>query len=395
MTALKSISVSFLFSVYFLFAINLNAWGFSAQKIAQTTFPSIVLLIMEDLNNQPVSLGSGFFVKDGIVATNFHVIDNSSGGFAKIVGKREKFYIGGTVGMDQKVDLILLSLQGMKGPPLQLGDSKKVQIGDEIYAVGNPLGLEGIFSKGIISGIRKIGSESLFQITAPISPGSSGGPVLNTKGQVIGISVATYESGQNLNFAIPVNYLKALLGKMSAIQPIKNLAAKKNRKSITSSIGNPNKKGVTARAFKWNINWYEQSDGVTSDYSFSIYNMLRNPITNVNCLAIFYDNKMIPIHAEHVFFGYNNSDDDIFEEILGFTWKEALNSNKYKAFSAENKLLFKAIVEQEYRDNILKAKKVIPGGLAKIVNRRGIPKGTQEQTNTVKMRVLDFKILAR
>ena len=68
---------------------------------------------------------------------------------------------------------------------------------------GNPQGLEGTFSQGIVSSIRVLGADKILQITAPISPGSSGGPVLNEKGQVIGVSVATFRGGQNLNFAIP------------------------------------------------------------------------------------------------------------------------------------------------------------------------------------------------
>ncbi len=77
-------------------------------------------------------------------------------------------------------------------------------------AIGNPAGLEGTVSKGIISGIRKAGEMKLIQITAPISPGSSGGPVFNLSGKVIGIATAYLDLGQNLNFAMPVNYLKTL-----------------------------------------------------------------------------------------------------------------------------------------------------------------------------------------
>jgi len=88
--------------------------------------------------------------------------------------------------------------------------------GDEIYVIGNPEGLEGTFSKGVISGIRSIDGRSYFQITAPISPGSSGGPVLNASGEVIGVAVASWRTGQNLNFAIPVFYVRSLLSRRAS-----------------------------------------------------------------------------------------------------------------------------------------------------------------------------------
>ena len=94
---------------------------------------------------------------------------------------------------------------------LPLGDSSAVEVGEEVYAVGNPEGLEGTFSQGIISGIRRVGDRDLIQITAPISHGSSGGPVLNKHGQVVGIAVGAIRTGQNLNFAIPASELQLLV----------------------------------------------------------------------------------------------------------------------------------------------------------------------------------------
>jgi trypsin-like peptidase len=93
------------------------------------------------------------------------------------------------------------------------------------WQLGNPLGLEGTFSDGIISGIRRDGSRRILQITAPISPGSSGGPILNEKGLVIGIAVATLSEGQNLNFAIPVSDLGPLLSSVGRLSPLPGQAA--------------------------------------------------------------------------------------------------------------------------------------------------------------------------
>lgn len=110
--------------------------------------------------------------------------------------------------MDEKNDIALLRVVGAEAPSLPLGDSQKVAVGDEVYVAGNPEGLEGTFSEGIVSAIR---GTRLLQITAPISPGSSGGPVMNQRGEVIGFAAGGREKGQNLNFAIPVSFLSALI----------------------------------------------------------------------------------------------------------------------------------------------------------------------------------------
>ena len=104
--------------------------------------------------------------------------------------------------------------------PLTLGDSDTVRIGETVYVAGNPKGLEGTFSDGIISSRRDKLTKERLQMTAPISPGSSGGPVLNRKGEVIGVSFMTLQGGQNLNFAIPSKYLKKLLEQKKSAKPL-------------------------------------------------------------------------------------------------------------------------------------------------------------------------------
>lgn len=266
------------------------AWGLTAQQIAKQVFPSIVLLVMEDANGQPISMGSGFFVRDNIVATNSHVIEDAVGGYAKIVQQKAKYDISGTVGIDRNVDLVLLAIKGAKAGSLGLGDSSQVQVGDEIYAVGNPLGLEGTFSKGMVSGVRPIGSETVFQVTAPISPGSSGGPMVNTQGQVIGITVATFQGGQNLNFAIPSYYLNSLLSKTTAIKPLSKKS--KQGKSAFDVLGTKSIEGVIGRQFVWDK---ASVYSTYQDFSFSLYNKLREPVKEVVSMVIFYDKKGYPI----------------------------------------------------------------------------------------------------
>jgi S1-C subfamily serine protease len=182
----------------------------TGTEIAHLAFPSVILLVMEDPSGQPMALASGFVVAPEIVATNFHVIEGASGGHAKLIGQEATRPITGPVAVDAAHDLALLSVTGIKAPPLSLSTSGEPNVGDPVYAVGNPEGLEGTFSQGIISGVRKTEGTALLQITAAISPGSSGGPVLDERGGVVGVALGTFETGQSLNFAIPTAYLRAL-----------------------------------------------------------------------------------------------------------------------------------------------------------------------------------------
>jgi serine protease Do len=117
-------------------------------------------------------LGSGFFVRGDVVVTNEHVVRGASRGSVKIVGRDARYDILGIVAIDDQRDLALLKVAAVKAAPLRLGDAGTVAVGDEVYGIGNPQGFEGTFSRGLVSGIRRTAYETLFQITAPISPGS-------------------------------------------------------------------------------------------------------------------------------------------------------------------------------------------------------------------------------
>jgi S1-C subfamily serine protease len=250
---------------------------------------------MEDAKGQTVSLGSGFFVRSGIIATNLHVIEGAASGYAKIVGEKTKYDIAGIVGISREWDLVILSLTGSKAPSLSLCESCQVAAGDEVYVVGNPLGLEGTFSQGIISSVRQVGLDNLLQITAPISPGSSGGPVLNTQGKVIGVAVAAFKGGQNLNFAIPVTYLASLL---SSIKPVTTLSPKigpKQDKSILDDLGGRSTEGVIGAQLAW-----EYTASQSGDYTFSLRNQLRQPVKEIYCLIVFYDSRGEPMDFDIV-----------------------------------------------------------------------------------------------
>jgi S1-C subfamily serine protease len=262
----------------------------SVQQIAKKAFSSTVLLVMEDPNGRPASLGSGFFVRQDVIATNLHVIEGTSRGYAKAVGQKPKHNIEGVLGVDTGRDLVLLKVSGARGVPLLLGNSDGIEVGETVYAMGNPQGLEGTFSQGIVSSIREMGSDKLLQITAPISPGSSGGPVLNAKGEAIGVSVATFKGGQNLNFAIPSNYLKKLLESSSALTPLGGLRISPGRTSILGDSGGRSTEGVVGENLT-----YDASSIPSGAFSFSLVNKLRDPVRNITGLIVFHDLQGSPL----------------------------------------------------------------------------------------------------
>ena len=204
-------SLSFMALALLLFGGITWATVLTPQEIAKRALDATVLLVMKDGNGQVLGFGSGFFVRPNQIATNYHVIEGATAGTAKRVGQETDYEITDFSLIDETHDLAILEVSESSVQPLFLGDSDAVVIGDTVYVTGNPKGyLEGTFSHGLISAIRELSTTKLFQLTAPISSGSSGGPVLNNKGEVIGVSVAQIRDGQNLNFAIPSNYLNSI-----------------------------------------------------------------------------------------------------------------------------------------------------------------------------------------
>ena len=186
------------------------------QQIANKALASTVLLAMQDANGKTQGYGSGFFVRPGQIATNYHVIEGATRIYFKLVGKETTYWVEDIVATDPTHDLALLRVSSVNIPVLSLANSDSVQIGENVYVVGNPRGWEGTISDGIVSSIRGEGNNKWIQTTAPVSPGNSGGAVLNSRGEVIGVATLSYKAdyAQNLNFAVPSNYLKALLSEV-------------------------------------------------------------------------------------------------------------------------------------------------------------------------------------
>lgn len=181
--------------------------------IARTVNGSIVSIVMSDGSGRPIAQGTGFLVsKDGLIVTNYHVIAEGGSGVAKLPDGAT-YILEGLVASDKARDVAIIKATGRNFRILALGNSDRVEVGQEVVAIGNPFSLESTVSNGIVSGIRsaeQLGGKFL-QVTAPISPGSSGGPLFNMAGEVIGITTLYLKGGENLNFAIPINDAKRLL----------------------------------------------------------------------------------------------------------------------------------------------------------------------------------------
>ncbi|MGH9606294.1 MAG: S1C family serine protease [Terracidiphilus sp.] len=174
--------------------------------------------------------GSGFVLdKAGHILTNFHVIEGSNGGVAnrgvEVTLSNKGHFKAKVVNYDKVRDLALLQIDAPGLQPVTLADSSKLQVGQQVYAIGNPFGLSGTMTQGIISSIRSVRNangaliDNAIQTDAAINPGNSGGPLLNSGGQVIGINTLIASNGADqssgIGFAIPINTAKAVLADFS------------------------------------------------------------------------------------------------------------------------------------------------------------------------------------
>lgn len=178
------------------------------KQIVETSKPAIVRV---EAGNDRV--GTGFVIDpSGIIVTNLHVVVGALEITVRTLDGTT-LTVPRVLAIDPDHDLALLKVDPRAPlPTLRLGDSDRVSAGDPVLAIGNPLGvLDYTVSDGLISSVRAISAElTLLQISAPISQGSSGGPLFNADGEVIGVATAIFNEGQNLNFGVPSNYIRAL-----------------------------------------------------------------------------------------------------------------------------------------------------------------------------------------
>lgn len=194
-----------------VFCMCLCSYAARAQQSGQTIYEkaqnAVFLIYVNDSSGQTIAQGSGFLIATHKIATNAHVANAGNLviaiGPARIPAKVDS--------VDSKQDLAILDINiDLDASPLIL-QPQIPSVGEDVYTIGSPKGLEKTFSTGVVSGLRHLDGRDLIQITTPISHGSSGGPVLNSKGEVIGLATAMLDEGQNLNFAVSAKALQNLL----------------------------------------------------------------------------------------------------------------------------------------------------------------------------------------
>ena len=215
----------FVLSGLFLAApVPLVGQTLTPRQIAERARPALVYV--EALSGGTVAgTGSGVFVAaNGTFITNFHVIEDADALRVRIhTGEVfDNLYL---VSTDERHDLAILRVPATNVSFLPIGDDRLLGTGDPVWAMGNPLGLEGTFSDGLVSAKRLEDGVQYLQITAPISPGSSGGPVLNARAEVVGIATLSLRTGQNLNMAVPARYASGLLALAGTPRPFARVSA--------------------------------------------------------------------------------------------------------------------------------------------------------------------------
>ena len=185
----------------------------TTAQIAGRATPSVVVVENFNEDGEKAQQGSGYvFSGDGIVITNYHVIRGAKSLNVKVPG-REPYRVDSILGYEIDHDVAAVQVSGASLPALSTETIEEPKVGDRVVAIGAPLGLESTVSEGIVSAIRDAGTIHIIQRTASISPGSSGGPLLNDYGRVVGLTTSTVLNGQSINFVVSVRHVSELLSR--------------------------------------------------------------------------------------------------------------------------------------------------------------------------------------
>ncbi|MGB7210649.1 MAG: tetratricopeptide repeat protein [Pyrinomonadaceae bacterium] len=260
--------------------VFLIALGFVLEIRAQDLLPELVRRIKPssvaietfDAKGNTLSRGSGFFIAADRVITNRHVIEKSSRVEVHLIDGK-KFTVRGVLAVDGEGDLAMLQVEVPLALAIPLPIARSVpQEGESIVVVGNPFGLEGSVSNGIVSAVREIsGYGKIIQITAPISAGSSGSPVVNMYGQVIGVATLQAAEGQSLNFAVPSERIFQL--KVSELQTFSLLSAvtQKNKRAAAERLYSQGVAQLSRDDFPRALTFFEKAIEIDPNYAEAWY----------------------------------------------------------------------------------------------------------------------------
>lgn len=184
-------------------------------RIARQQSRAVVVLEALDIRGNLISQGSGFIVTPaGAIVTSLHVLRAATSVRVRLTNG-DIYMTSDVVEIDELKDIAIIRIKGFELPVVALGNSDVTEIGEEVVVISSPEGLTNSVSTGIVSGMRQLDTHRVFQISAPISQGSSGGAIFNSRGEVIGIATYVLRSGQNINFAVPINYARGMIADQS------------------------------------------------------------------------------------------------------------------------------------------------------------------------------------
>jgi S1-C subfamily serine protease len=202
-----------------LLDLVVSAQGSTWDDIAEKASRSVVFLRGIEENGTVIDFGSGFLLSaDGKIATNLHVIRDMQSGHVQL-STGEVFNEFTVLAFDDKKDLAIIKIPSFDLPAINLGDSNELKTGEPVMAIGSPQELQGTMTAGIVSAIREdpfSGGYRVIQTDASFNPGNSGGPLLNTKGEVIGIVSYKWRDSPGLNFALPINDVRNMMSSLVA-----------------------------------------------------------------------------------------------------------------------------------------------------------------------------------
>jgi tetratricopeptide (TPR) repeat protein len=266
---MKSVLSTILFALVFAFAVSAQE---NLPELVKRIKPSAVAIETFDARGAVLSRGSGFFISSDKVVTNRHVIEKSARVEVHLINGK-KYPVRGVLAIDGEGDLAILQVDvpQMAVVPLPI-EKTTPQEGESIVVIGNPFGLEGSVSNGIVSAVREIpGYGKIIQITAPISPGSSGSPVVNMRGQVIGVATLQAAEGQSLNFAVPSERITQL--KLGELQTFAALGAEtqKNKRAAAQSLYSQGLALISRDDYAKAVAYFEKASEIDPNYAEAWY----------------------------------------------------------------------------------------------------------------------------
>jgi S1-C subfamily serine protease len=253
----------------------------TTAQVAKRVSPSVV--VIQGKTDSGDVLGSGFIIsKDGKIVTNLHVIRDVKTASVQLPSG-EIFDSISILATDERRDLAVIHIAGFDLAALDLGNSNSLAVGEPVVIVGSPRGLEGTVTAGILSSIRDSGDGfKVLQTDAAVNPGNSGGPLVNAKGQAIGVVSFQLRSAQGLNFAIPINYVHGLVDNLH--EPI---TLEQMRTNLTAKTPNQQSSGVT---LKETLDWLKEKIPVGTIHYATTTNVVsvQSTVWGIDsCTAVF------------------------------------------------------------------------------------------------------------